>query len=84
MILTVRPTEEEASTIEKAAKLLGIKSMSKTVITACSETLRLNDRVKELESQLSKQRNRADSAERAIRNVQQANKALDTYKVTAS
>lgn len=84
MAFTVRPTDEETKVIEAAGKLLGQNAMSKTVIMACEKLLQLNDRVKELESQLSKQRNRADSAERVIRNVQQANKALDTYKVTAS
>lgn len=84
MAFTVRPTDEETKVIEAAGKLLGQNAMSKTVIMASAKMLQLNDRVKELESQLSKQRNRADSAERVIRNVQQANKALGTYKVTAS
>jgi len=84
MAFTVRPTDEETKVIEAAGKLLDQNAMSKTVIMACAKMLQLHDRVKELESQLSKQRNRADSAERVIRNVQQANRALATYKVTAS
>lgn len=84
MAFTVRPTEDEAKIIAEAAKLLDQKSMSKTVIMACSEMLRLVELSKEMERQLIKQRSRADSAERVIRNAQQANKAMDTYKVTVS
>ncbi len=80
MAFTVRPTDEETKVIESAGKLLDQNAMSKTVIMACAKMLQLNDRVKELESQLSKQRNRADSAERVIKGMQQASNAVMNYK----
>lgn len=81
MAFTVRPSEEETQVIEQAAKALSQKSMSKTVITACSEMLRLNEEVALLERQLNQQRTRAESAERVIKGMQQATKTLMACKV---
>ncbi len=76
MAFTVRPTEEETATIEKAAKLLGVKSMSKAVIQACYRVIALTDKVKKLERELNEQTVRANKAEKVISDYRKAQSAL--------
>lgn len=76
MALTIRPTPEETKVIESATNALGLKSMSKGMIAACGEMLALQCEVSRLKRDLYKEQQRAESAERAIKDMQCATSAV--------
>lgn len=79
MAFTVRPSEEETQVIQKATEKLGVKSMSKGVILACGEMLKLQEQVRRLERELYQTNQRAARAESAIADYQQSQRALVNF-----
>lgn len=81
MAFTVRPDEAETEIIKKAASELGIKSMSKAVIVACSKMLSQKDELSRLERKTYELERRAKKAESVIAAYQQAQAAVMDFNI---
>lgn len=80
MAFTVRPDEAETDIIKKAASELGIKSMSKAVIVACSKMLSQKDELSRLERKTYELERRAKKAESVIAAYQSSIGTLVGFK----
>lgn len=79
MAFTVRPSEAETEIIQTATNKLGVKSMSKGVIMACGEMLKLQAALEEMEYKFYQSKRRAEKAENAIAAYQKSQSALLSF-----